>query len=114
MYFILRMEVTELRRLVEMGQAPARSNGSSNSNFHGSLEEATELEYLRNILFEYMMGNQPATLAKVVAAIVKFTPEQTRKITEREVQRSASGGLVSLKFYIFFLLILRKSVRGYS
>jgi hypothetical protein len=92
------MEVTELRRLVEMGQAPARSNGS-NSNFHGSLEEATELEYLRNILFEYMMGNQPATLAKVVAAIVKFTPEQTRKITEREVQRSAGSGLVSRKFF---------------
>lgn len=55
-----RMEVTELRRLVEMGQTPVRSNGA-NSNFHGSLEEATELEYLRNILFEYMMGNKKKT-----------------------------------------------------
>jgi hypothetical protein len=35
------------------------SNGVEN-NFHGSLEEATELEYLRNIMFEYMMGRQPA------------------------------------------------------
>lgn len=46
-----------------MGKAPvAGSSGASNgaSNFHGSLEEATELEYLRNILFEYMMGRQPA------------------------------------------------------
>ena len=29
------------------------------------------------------------TLAKVVAAIVKFTPEQTRKIVEREEQRQS-------------------------
>jgi len=48
------MEVSELKRLLETGNGAASAN-----NFHGTLEEATELEYLRNILFEYMMGRQP-------------------------------------------------------
>jgi len=81
------VEVSELKRLLETGNVAAAAG-----NFHGSLEEATELEYLRNILFEYMMGRQPTTLAKVVAAVVKFTPEQTRKIQEREEQRGSLLG----------------------
>lgn len=60
-----RTEVAELRRLLELGRVPsssigASSNGANNHNFHSSLEEATELEYLRNILFEFMMGRQTA------------------------------------------------------
>jgi hypothetical protein len=59
-----RVEAAELRRVIELGKASgsignSASNGVEN-NFHGSLEEATELEYLRNIMFEYMMGRQPA------------------------------------------------------
>lgn len=62
------MESAELKRLIELGKTPVSatsggSNGASN-NFHGSLEEATELEYLRNILFEYMMGRQPGVSKK--------------------------------------------------
>lgn len=111
------MEVAELRRLLELGRAPSTGSGTlngssvSNNSFHNSLEEATELEYLRNILFEFMMGRQTAvshltgmnvesaltqswycgaqTLVKVVGAVVKFTPEQTRKIAEREEQRQS-------------------------
>ena len=41
-----------------------------------SLEEATEYEYLKNILYQYMLGKEPLTLAKVLATVVKFTPEQ--------------------------------------
>ena len=62
LFSIFRMEVSELRRLVELGKTTTSSGTSTSNgaNFHGSLEEATELEYLRNILFEYMMGRQPA------------------------------------------------------
>lgn len=115
---------------MELGRAPSgsistSSNGANNHNFHSSLEEATELEYLRNILFEFMMGRQTAvsrtrsklflntkrlilcfleqTLAKVVGAVVKFTPEQTRKIAEREEQRQS---LVRLFFYFFLVIKL--------
>ncbi len=63
-YLRYRVEATELRRVIELGKTSGSgvigaSNGVEN-NFHGSLEEATELEYLRNIMFEYMMGRQPA------------------------------------------------------
>ena len=51
---LISVEVSELKRLLETGNVAAAAG-----NFHGSLEEATELEYLRNILFEYMMGRQP-------------------------------------------------------
>lgn len=49
---IYRQEVSDLRRMLLNN-----SHGSS----HGActLEDATELEYLRNILFEYMMGKEP-------------------------------------------------------
>jgi len=81
-----KLEVAELRRLIEIGKT------SSSTHFHGSLEEATELEYLRNILFDYMMGRQPTILAKVLAAVVKFSPDQTRKVVEREEQRQSLLG----------------------
>lgn len=48
----LSLEVAELRRLLDEAKA------SPSARFHGSLEEATELEYLRNILYDYMMGKQ--------------------------------------------------------
>lgn len=41
----------ELNHLLDI----AKKSSSANA----SLEEATELEYLRNILLEYMMGQQP-------------------------------------------------------
>ncbi|XP_046463480.1 golgin subfamily A member 4-like isoform X2 [Daphnia pulex] len=95
-----QVEATELRRVIELGKTTGSGvSGASNgveNNFHGSLEEATELEYLRNIMFEYMMGRQPATLSKVVAAIVKFTPEQTRRIAEKEEQRQSLLGHLGL------------------
>jgi hypothetical protein len=99
-----------LRRAIESGKASG-SGGSSGSNgvenhFHGSLEEATELEYLRNIMFEYMMGRQPATLSKVVAAIVKFTPEQTRKIAEKEEQRQSLVGFTEAHKLVYHALII--------
>lgn len=53
--------MAELKRLVELGNGASTSKGThGNSNSHGSIEDVTELEYLRNILFEYMMGRQSA------------------------------------------------------
>ena len=61
-----------------------------------SLEEATEYEYLKNILFQYMIGREPMTLSKVLAAVVKFTPEQQKEITVREEHKQSF--LTSLGF----------------
>ena len=59
-----------------------------------SLEEATEYEYLRNILYQYMLGKESLTLAKVLATVVKFSPEQMQNIVLHEEKKaSVIGGL---------------------
>lgn len=65
-----KRELTELRKLVKLR--------------HETLEDSTEIEYLRNILFEYMMGKETLVLAKVIAAVVKFDQDQTLKIIKKE------------------------------
>ncbi|KOB73080.1 Golgin subfamily A member 4 [Operophtera brumata] len=54
-----------------------------------SLTENTELEYLRNILYEYLTGTgtHSVTLAKVLAAIVKFDDMQTQMVLQKEKER---------------------------
>ncbi|CAL9688039.1 unnamed protein product [Knipowitschia caucasica] len=48
------------------------------------LSEATEMEYLRKVLFEYMMGRETRTMAKVITSMLKFPPDQTQKVLENE------------------------------
>ncbi|XP_063160144.1 golgin subfamily A member 4 isoform X1 [Candoia aspera] len=50
--------------------------------------EPTEFEYLRKVLFEYMMGRETKTMAKVITTVLKFPPDQTQKILEREDART--------------------------
>ncbi|KAM6449665.1 golgin subfamily A member 4 isoform 1-T1 [Liasis olivaceus] len=50
--------------------------------------EPTEFEYLRKVLFEYMMGRETKTMAKVITTVLKFSPDQTQKILEREDART--------------------------
>ncbi|XP_065666701.1 golgin subfamily A member 4 isoform X4 [Hydra vulgaris] len=58
-----------------------------------------EFEYLRNILFQYMMGKQRTQMAKVLTAIVHFSPTQVKqilaKVEEQENQnvKKSSGWL---------------------
>merc|ERR1719300_409243 len=61
-----------------------------------SLEDYPEFEYLRNILYEYMMGRQPMILVKVLAAIVKFSPDQVSSIVKAEERKQSY--LASLGF----------------
>ncbi|XP_049622321.1 golgin subfamily A member 4-like isoform X2 [Suncus etruscus] len=54
----------------------------------GSLfEEPTEFEYLRKVLYEYMMGRETKTMAKVITTVLKFPEDQTQRILEREDAR---------------------------
>ncbi|XP_074140463.1 golgin subfamily A member 4 isoform X2 [Sminthopsis crassicaudata] len=52
--------------------------------------EPTEFEYLRKVLFEYMMGRETKTMAKVITTVLKFPADQTQKILEREDARPLS------------------------
>merc|ERR1711860_76359 len=58
-----------------------------------ALEDSTEYEYLKNILFQYMMGNEPKTLSKVLATVVKFSPEQITAITKNEERKKWNLGI---------------------
>ena len=59
-----------------------------------SLEEATEFEYLKNILFQYMMGKEQLTLAKVLTTVVKFTPDQVTTILAHEEKKASILGSI--------------------
>lgn len=65
-----------------------------------SLQENTELEYLRNILYEYLTGSgtHSITLAKVLAAVVKFDEMQTNIVMQKEKERQ---GLVRFLTFLF-------------
>lgn len=54
-----------------------------------ALQENTELEYLKNILYEYLTGTgtHSITLAKVLAAVVKFDDRQTELVLQKEKER---------------------------
>ena len=80
---------------------PAQLNVSETNHVnHGSLmpsyalEEATEFEYLKNILYQYMMGKQTLTLAKVLTTVVKFSPEETSKIIDHEEKKATLLGSI--------------------
>ncbi|KAM9476755.1 golgin subfamily A member 4 isoform 2-T2 [Clarias gariepinus] len=49
--------------------------------------EPTEFEYLRKVMFEYMMGRETKTMAKVITSMLKFPADQAQKVLEREDSR---------------------------
>ncbi|KAG7188901.1 hypothetical protein KM043_008506 [Ampulex compressa] len=77
-----RRELAELRKLVKLR--------------HDTAEDSMEIEYLRNILFEYMMGRETMVLAKVIAAVVKFDQEQTSQILKKEEDKTTLLGSIRL------------------
>ncbi|XP_055601767.1 myosin-9 [Uranotaenia lowii] len=62
---------------------------------HEGIAANTEFEYLRNILFQYLSGSvngNNSTLVKVIAAVLKFTPQQTQVVLEKEAHRRSLMG----------------------
>lgn len=56
-------------------------------NHCAELSTSTEVEYLRNVLYNYMIGKESLVLARVIAAVCKFDPHQTDVILQREQQK---------------------------
>ncbi|GJQ81944.1 hypothetical protein Trydic_g20410 [Trypoxylus dichotomus] len=55
-------------------------------------DSQAKLEYLRNVLFNYMIGRESLVLAKVITAVCKFNKEQTELIMQKEQQRQTLLG----------------------
>ncbi|PIO27436.1 hypothetical protein AB205_0001830, partial [Aquarana catesbeiana] len=49
--------------------------------------EPTEFEYLRKVMFEYMMGRETKTMAKVITTVLRFPADQAQIILEKEDAR---------------------------
>ncbi|XP_056291197.1 golgin subfamily A member 4 isoform X2 [Pseudoliparis swirei] len=58
--------------------------GSTFKDLAYNSSEHTEMEYLRKVLFEYMMGRETKTMAKVISSMLKFTPDQAQKVLDKE------------------------------
>ncbi|XP_045127980.1 golgin subfamily A member 4-like isoform X15 [Portunus trituberculatus] len=82
-------EVGELKALLELKRRARASSGSSGVRLGVSLEEAAEFEYLKNVLYQYMLGKETQTLSKVLCAVVKFDGRQQQEILEHEEQRQS-------------------------
>ena len=86
--------------ITESNHVSVASKGGQNSRQYSmpsySIEEATEYEYLKNILYQYMLGKEPLTLAKVLATVVKFTPEQRENIVVHEEKKASVLGTLGM------------------
>ncbi|PAA70211.1 hypothetical protein BOX15_Mlig000362g1 [Macrostomum lignano] len=49
-----------------------------------------EVEYLRNVLYKYMLGEKTQTLARVICTVLKFTDYQIQQIMDHEGKRAAN------------------------
>ena len=74
----LRGSEAELRQRVE-----SMAHEDSVTRLSPLFREPTEMEYLKQVLYEYMTGKEVATMTKVIAAIMKFSPEETKAVVDR-------------------------------
>ncbi|XP_041479259.1 golgin subfamily A member 4-like [Lytechinus variegatus] len=85
----LLAEVKLKEKRLEAELISLRGGGGANNMVKAGpvLAEPTEIEYLKKVLYEYMMGRETKTMAKVIAAVVKFSREQTENIIAKEEQK---------------------------
>lgn len=89
----LRERERKLLHELEVKCSFSHSETVSASAVLGSLlMEPTEMEYLKNVLYNYMIGLETKTLAKVICTVVKFSDDQTRLILEKEETKSSIFG----------------------
>ncbi|XP_072379035.1 uncharacterized protein [Diabrotica undecimpunctata] len=65
-------------------------------NHCAELSTSTEVEYLKNVLYNYMLGKESLVLARVIAAVCKFDPHQTELIMQKEQQKQTLLGHLGL------------------
>ncbi|CAK5078684.1 unnamed protein product [Meloidogyne enterolobii] len=108
-------ELIRLKSMTKNGvkKDPPNIRRDSNRSFQvgGSdllnFAEPTEAEYLRNVLYRYMiereyLGRESVTLAKVICTVCKFPPEQRNLVLRREearCQRWLPGSIHALNLH---------------
>ena len=68
------------------------------------MDSPVQLEYLRNVVYQYMLGTSDAkTLAKVISALVRFTPEQEKEVLDQEEVKQAHVSILWKRIFWFLL-----------
>jgi chromosome segregation ATPase len=70
-------EAELLKKLIAENQ---QSLGTSRVADGADTPNSTEFEYLKNIVYQFLMGREPITLARVISAIFKFDKDQIEQI----------------------------------
>ncbi|RXN01830.1 Integrin alpha-9 [Acipenser ruthenus] len=97
----LRSRILQTTALREELQAQKEKSEKAGGKHHSDgLPEPTEFEYLRKVMFEYMMGRETKTMAKVITTVLKFPADQAQKILEKEESRPLGGYKVALSLCI--------------
>jgi DNA repair exonuclease SbcCD ATPase subunit len=81
---------------------PPSPNHSHFNSENARFAEPTEAEYLRNVLYRYMveretLGKEIVTLAKVICQVLKFTPTEQSAVLQKEESRTHGWNTSVLK-----------------
>jgi len=64
-----------------------QDSNPSQCNQTFKLEDASEFPYLKNVLYQYMLGKESETLVRVLATVAKFTPEELNEVIRHEEKK---------------------------
>uniref|UniRef100_A0AC34QJS5 GRIP domain-containing protein n=1 Tax=Panagrolaimus sp. JU765 TaxID=591449 RepID=A0AC34QJS5_9BILA len=83
----------EMRSVVQPTKLPPPQNDHHFNSETARFAEPTEAEYLRNVLYRYMveretLGREIVTLAKVICQVLKFSPSESTTVLQREEART--------------------------
>ncbi|XP_017777260.1 PREDICTED: golgin subfamily A member 4 [Nicrophorus vespilloides] len=60
------------------------------------LSASTEIEYLKNVLYNYMLGKESLVMARVLAAVCKFDTQQTDAVLKHEQHKQSLLGQLGI------------------
>ncbi|XP_023014792.2 golgin subfamily A member Golgin-245 [Leptinotarsa decemlineata] len=88
----------ELRKMKNQNEKLNRKLDETLVTLHhcADLSSSTEVEYLRNVLYNYMLGKESLVLARVIAAVCKFDAQQTETVLQKEQQKQTLLGHLGL------------------
>lgn len=65
-----RKEIGELKALLDLKRRTRGASGGSGVRLGVSLEEAAEFEYLKNILYQYMLGKETQVCVSLFCGVI--------------------------------------------
>uniref|UniRef100_H2YYI0 GRIP domain-containing protein n=1 Tax=Ciona savignyi TaxID=51511 RepID=H2YYI0_CIOSA len=87
--FQLQAQVTELSKSLAHTQQREREisnylqEAKTRMSMNSHLADPERVKYLRQVLFEYMMGSEGKTMAKVLVVLMQYPAEEAQKILEK-------------------------------